>query len=82
MPYFDFIWEETEFGNVEYISQHGLSTEDVEQVVLDPEHTTLSRSSGRPIAFGHTHDGRYIAVVYELVNDCTVYPVTAYPIED
>ena len=30
-----------------------------------PDETGVSRSSGRPIAFGYTPDGRYICVVYE-----------------
>lgn len=82
MPYFDFVWEPTEDGNMAHIAEHGVTPEEVESVVLDPEFTKVSRSSGRPIAFGHTSDGRYIAVVYEQIDDCTVYPITAYEIEE
>ena len=44
----------------------------------------LSRSSGRPITFGETSDGRYIAVVWEVVEDVpyTVRPVTAYEVAE
>jgi uncharacterized DUF497 family protein len=58
-----------------------LTPEEVEEVVLDPEHTSVSRSSGRPIVFGHTSTGRYIAVVYEYIDASTVYPITVYEIE-
>ena len=42
-----------------------LTPEDVNAVLMDPDETGVSRSSGRPIAFGYTPDGRYICVVYE-----------------
>ncbi|MDA1016891.1 MAG: hypothetical protein O3A00_20840 [Planctomycetota bacterium] len=42
----------------------------------------MSRSSGLPIVFGFTPDGRYIMVVYEQIDDITIYPVTAYDVEE
>jgi hypothetical protein len=33
------------------------------------------------VVFGYTTDGRQVAVVYEQLDDTTVYPVTAYEIE-
>lgn len=51
-------------------------------MLFNPVADAVSRSSGRPIAFGFTSDGRYIAVVYEEIDDCTLYPVTAYEMED
>jgi hypothetical protein len=46
-----------------------LTAPEVESALFD-ENTTfdLSDSSGRPIAFGSTDTGRYIAVVFEVVN--------------
>ena len=82
MPYFDFIWELTEDGNVAHIAEHGLAPEDVEPIVLNPERLSVSRSSGRPIAFGYADDGRYIAVVYEQIDECTVYPITAFEADE
>jgi len=29
-----------------------------------------------------TNDGRYIAVVFEWIDDVTIYPITAYDVED
>jgi hypothetical protein len=40
----------------------------------------VSRSSGRPVVFGDTDAGRHLMVVYELIDDETVYPVTAYEV--
>lgn len=82
MPHFDFIWELTENGNLAHISENGLTPEDVEPVVLNPDRISTSRSSGRPIAFGETPDGHYIAVVYEQIDRTTVYPIPAFIIED
>ncbi|MFM7520040.1 MAG: hypothetical protein ACKO9B_06175 [Planctomycetota bacterium] len=41
-----------------------------------------SRSSGCPVAVGRTPAGRLLIVVYEHIDQVTVYPVTAYEIED
>ena len=34
------------------------------------------------LAFGFTPDGRYILVVFEQIDKMTVYPVTAYEVEE
>lgn len=68
-------------GNVAHIAEHGLTPEDVNAVLMVPDETGVSRSSGRPIAFGYTPDGRYICVVYEEIDDSILYPVTAFEIE-
>jgi hypothetical protein len=43
---------------------------------------TTGRTSGRPVVTGYTADGRLILVVYEEIDDVTVYPVTAYEVQD
>ena len=68
-----------------HIAQNDLTPEDVNAVLMDPvEIGTIgtSRSSKRPIAFGYTPDGRYICVVYEEIDEYTLYPVTAFEVED
>ena len=68
-------------GNVQHIAEHGLTKDEVASVFHDPSHwTTESASSGRPLTFGTTATGRYIAVVWEFVDDnpLTIYPITAY----
>jgi uncharacterized DUF497 family protein len=84
MPYYDFFWdlENDPDGNHRHVAQHGLTPEDVEHVVKHPRRTGKSRSSQRPIAIGRTLHGELIAVVYELIDSSTVYPITAYPLED
>ena len=82
MPWFELIWEwDDEEGNVARIAEHGVSPEDVEEVFENPVGQKKSRSSGRPIMFGYTSDGRRIAVVYEQLDDKTLYPITAYAVE-
>jgi uncharacterized DUF497 family protein len=72
-----------EDSNVEHVAQHGLSMEDVEHALENPlSDEEESDSSGRPIVFGPARDGRLIAVVYEWIDDTTVYPITAFPVEE
>lgn len=80
MPYYDIIWNPEPGGNVEHITEHALTPEDVEAVLFNPVAHDISRSSGRPMVYGFTPDGRYIVVVYEEIDDRTVYPVTAYEV--
>ncbi len=84
MPYTEFIWDlgDDPRGNVVHIAEHGLCKEDVEYVMCNPTRKGLSRSSGRPIAYGYTEWGAYIAVVYEEVDVDVVYPVTAFELEE
>ncbi len=69
-------------GNVQHIAEHGLTKEDVEDVLYGVHELDTSRSSGRPIAFGFTSAGAYICVVFERVDEETAYPVTAYPMDN
>ena len=80
MPYFAFIWNEEPDGNVEHIAEHGLTPEDVEEVLFNPVDRDVSRSSGLPIVFGFTPDRRSTMVVYEQIDAITIYPVTAYEV--
>jgi len=83
MGYSRAIWDldDDPNGNVRHIAEHDVSREEVEEVLESPAGIETSRSSGRPIAFGETSTGRLIAVVYEEVDEDTVYPVTAYEVE-
>lgn len=68
-------------GNVAHIDEHGISKDEVVEVLHDPLSESVSRSSGRPIAFGITSSGKSIGVVYEQIDEDTVYPVTAHEVE-
>jgi uncharacterized DUF497 family protein len=76
------IWNEEPGGNVEHVEEHGLTIEDVERAMAGPEREGKSRSSGQPCVFGYACDGRYIIVVYERLDDDTIYPITAYEVPE
>jgi uncharacterized DUF497 family protein len=84
MPLLHLIWDPDDDpeGNVQHIAEHGITKAEVVEVPSRPEAYEVSRSSGRPVAMGTTGGGRTILVVYEEIDDDTVYPVTAYEIED
>ena len=67
---------------MQHIAEHGVTPIDVEYVLNNPQRRQTSRSSGRPIVFGYTPSGEYIAVVFEEIDTTTVYPITAYPVEE
>ena len=69
-------------GNVQHIAEHGITKAEVVEVLAQPETREESRSSGRPVAIGATSTGRTILVVYDEIDEDTVYPVTAYDLED
>ena len=76
------IWDDTDGGNVAHVEEHDLTTDDVDYVLENHEAMGVSRSSGRPCVFGHTSDGRYIIVIYEVIGTDTVIPVTAYEVQE
>jgi hypothetical protein len=70
-------------GNVQHIAEHGITVDEVEEVLRDPRSRTgKSRSSGRPQAFGWTSTDKFITVIWEEVSDDPrmIYPVTAYEV--
>jgi hypothetical protein len=89
MSWFDIFWVLPEFAdniedsNVEHIAQHGLTMEDVEHAL---EHTVgdeqHSPNTSRKIQTGFACDGGLIDVVYEWIDEITIYPITAYRLED
>ena len=77
MPHYFFLWTDEIAA---HLAEHGVTPEDFERVVCHPEDVRRSRSSDLPAAFGYTEDGRHIIVVYELLDDMTILPVTAYEV--
>ena len=84
MKLFRILWDDDDQsdGNVMHIAEHGLTIEDVEHVLENPTRETVSRSTGCPCCFGYTQNGEFIIVVYDHVDDETVYPITAYEIPE
>ena len=78
MPWLDIFWTEE---NEAHLLAHQVTRDDAEYVIHHPIGNDLSSSSDRPIVFGYTAVGRKIAVVYEVVDSITVYPITAYEVD-
>jgi uncharacterized DUF497 family protein len=76
------IWNDEPGGNVEHIEEHGLTVTDVEYVLVNHESEGVSRASGMPCVFGQTSEGTYIIVVYEVLDEDTIYPITAYEVPE
>lgn len=75
MPYYEFFWlDET----IEHLAEHGVTPEEFEEVVSNPEEIGESRFSSRPCCWGETADGRYLFCVFEKLDDATILPITAY----
>lgn len=79
MPYFEFVWTDE---IIKHIAEHDISQEDFEEVVCRPVGRDESVSSGLSVAFGYTLDGRNVIAVFEMIDDVTVIPVTAYEVEE
>lgn len=73
-------------SNTAHIAEHGLTADEVESVLVDANTTfDVSDSSGRPIAFGTTSTGRFIVVVFEILNladPLILRPITAYEVPE
>ena len=82
MPYTTILWDldDDPEGNVQHCSEHGISKEEVEEVVENATDKDVSRSSGRPVVFGDTSTGRHLMVAFDEIDAETVYPVTAYEV--
>jgi hypothetical protein len=81
MPHWDFIWVESLDGNLEHLAANHVSAEEAEHVVKHPTGHDLSRTTGELIAFGYSTNGRRLAVVYQKIDEATVYVITAYDVE-
>ncbi|MFN6104631.1 MAG: hypothetical protein ACK5EA_09290 [Planctomycetaceae bacterium] len=69
-------------GNVVHCAAHGVTPEEIEQVFENVDGVDMSRTSGRPVVFGHTQTGRYLMVVFEIVDPNMAYPITAYDVPE
>ena len=77
MPFYFYIWTP---NTIDHLAQHGVTPEEFEEVVGDPDFEDVSRSTGNPVAFGLTSEGRYICCVFRRLDDETIEPVTAYDV--
>ena len=81
-------WDEPDdvSGNTAHIAEHDLTPEEVESALFGGDtRFDVSDSSGRPIAFGATDTGRFIAVVFDIpsiVDPLIIRPITAYDVPE
>lgn len=77
MAFYEFLWTEE---IVVHMAEHGVTPDEFEAVVSEPLTRGTSRSSGRPCCWGELPDGRLLICVYEMLDDLTILPVTAYEV--
>ena len=77
MPFHFFIWTPE---IVDHLAQHGVAPDEFEEIVSDPEGEDVSRSTGNPVAFPSTSDGRILFCVFKRLDDDMIEPVTAYDV--
>ena len=84
MPYTSVLWDldDDPAGNVMHLAEHGVTPEEVEDVLGDPVDADTSRSTGYPVVFGYTRTDRHLIVVFEEVDAHTAYPITAYDVPE
>jgi hypothetical protein len=82
MPYSSILWDldDDPDGNVIPCAQHGITKDEVGEVLQNPTDSDVSHSSGRPVVFGDTSTGKHLMVAYEEIDQDTAYPVTAYEV--
>lgn len=70
-------------GNIQHLAANGVSREEAEEVLLDPDNETeYSRASGLPATFGWTSTGKHLIVIWERLSarPLIVYPITAFEV--
>jgi len=70
-------------GNLQHILEHDITREEVEEILERWSNVDfLSRSSDNRITFGWTSTDRYLAVIWELVEEDprAIRPITAYSV--
>jgi uncharacterized DUF497 family protein len=82
MAWTEVIWTDGPDGNLQHLAEHGVTPDEVEHDLAHPIESDVSESSGRPVVFGYTAGGRFLAVVYEQIDAITVYPITAFEVEE
>ncbi len=84
MDFISIIWDDDADldGNVQHIAEHGLTPDEVCEVLNNPTGKDESQSSGEEAVFGYTPDGRYIIVVYDRIDEDTIRPITAYEVPE
>jgi hypothetical protein len=75
VPHYFFIWTPEV---VEHLAEHDVTPNEFEEVVSRPAYEDVSRSTGNPIVFGSTSEGRFLCCVFRRLDNDTIEPITAY----
>ncbi|MCC6680400.1 MAG: BrnT family toxin [Phycisphaeraceae bacterium] len=82
---FEVCWDWSEGGNVAHIAEHGITPDEVEQVLADclEQRESDRAHPDRWIVMGYTGTERFLVVAFELTwvaswNCWAVYPLTAF----
>lgn len=67
-------------ATISHLADHGVTPDEFEQVICDPDEDGFSDSSGLPAAIGWVN-GRKLFCVFDPVDELYVEPVTAYEID-
>ena len=79
MPFYFFVWTD---DIIEHLAEHDVTPEDFQFVLENPAKRGTSDSSGLPVVWGHTADGRFLIAIYQKLDDVTILPVTAYEVPE
>lgn len=66
--------------NTAHVARHGVTEEEVDDVVLDRGSLHLRSRAGTYVVLGLTSAGRHLFVVVASAPDGEVYPITARPL--
>ncbi len=75
MKYSSIIWDAANDpdGNVQHVGEHDLTVDDVAAVFAAPISDGHSSSSGLPAIWGYVPDGRFVIVIFEEIDEDTIY---------
>jgi hypothetical protein len=79
MPLYFYVWTPE---IIEHLAEHEVSPEEFEHIVSNPDYQAISRSSGNPLAFGSTTEGRHLCCVFRRLDDDLIEPIIAYEVEE
>ena len=79
MPYYFFIWDDE---NESHLAEHGVTLTSSRKSYAIPIAREKAVLLARPIAFGYTSTGKYLACVYDHLDPSTLYPITAYEVQE
>lgn len=74
MPWFDFFWYDE---NIRHLAEHGVTTEEFEQVLSAAEIFEIS-DSGSQMVRGSPLEGRWLVCIFDMIDDVSILPVSAY----